>query len=94
MKVFEEFDPSIERMTAQQLAEKTGSERLLLGIVFWLILLGALKPKQRADCDIVRIMRTLVTLGIFLEIGEETYTHNARSKRFTNPTFRTVMRGL
>jgi hypothetical protein len=31
MRIFEEFEPSVECMTAQQLAEKTKVEQLLLG---------------------------------------------------------------
>ncbi|KAM0162898.1 hypothetical protein ACHAPG_001605 [Botrytis cinerea] len=43
---------------------------------------------------LVRIMRALTSVGIFTEVGEETYTHNMRSKLFTNITFRTMMRGM
>jgi hypothetical protein len=39
-------------------------------------------------------MRGLTCSGIFNEVDEETYTHNARSESFTNPMFRTMMRGL
>ncbi|TGO53354.1 hypothetical protein BCON_0125g00200 [Botryotinia convoluta] len=39
-------------------------------------------------------MRALTSVGIFTEVGEETYTHNIRSKLFTNTTFRTMMRGI
>jgi len=34
MRIFEEFGPNIERMTAQQLEEKTGVEKMLLGEKF------------------------------------------------------------
>ncbi|KAF7957958.1 hypothetical protein EAE96_003525 [Botrytis aclada] len=43
---------------------------------------------------LVRVMRALTSVGIFTEVGEETYTHNLRSKIFTNTTFRTMMRGM
>ncbi|KAF7874755.1 hypothetical protein EAF04_001930 [Stromatinia cepivora] len=43
---------------------------------------------------LVRIMRELVSVGIFTEVDEETYTHNTRSKIFTNTLFRTLMRGM
>jgi hypothetical protein len=39
-------------------------------------------------------MRALVSVGIFTEVDEETYTHNTRSKIFTNTLFRTLMRGM
>ncbi|KAF7954945.1 uncharacterized protein EAE97_000204 [Botrytis byssoidea] len=43
---------------------------------------------------LVRVMRALTSVGIFTEVGEETYAHNMRSKLFTNTTFRTMMRGM
>ena len=39
-------------------------------------------------------MRALSSVGIFDEIGEETYAHNFCSQKFTNTTYRTLMIGL
>jgi hypothetical protein len=43
MRIFEEFGPSAEQMTASELAAKTGIEKLLLGMdsTFWI-----LSPRQ------------------------------------------------
>lgn len=39
-------------------------------------------------------MRALISVGVFTEVGEETYAHNTRSKLLTNTPFRTMMRGM
>ncbi|PLB54026.1 S-adenosyl-L-methionine-dependent methyltransferase [Aspergillus steynii IBT 23096] len=43
---------------------------------------------------LVRIMRTLVSLGIFIEPRPEVYTHSVRSKTLTNVKIRAVVRGM
>ena len=39
-------------------------------------------------------MRALCSVGIFVEIGHETYAHTVYSKKFTVHAFRTMMIGL
>ncbi|KAI9036025.1 uncharacterized protein KD926_002504 [Aspergillus affinis] len=43
---------------------------------------------------LVRILRTLVSLGIFVEPEPETYAHSVRSKKLTNAKIRAVVRGM
>ncbi|KAL8828619.1 MAG: hypothetical protein Q9191_002478 [Dirinaria sp. TL-2023a] len=43
---------------------------------------------------VVRIMRALTVVGIFVELGETRYAHNAASAKLTNSTFRALVIGL
>ncbi|TVY82820.1 hypothetical protein LSUE1_G002916 [Lachnellula suecica] len=61
MRIFEEFDPSVGQITAQQLAEKTGVEKLLLGMdlrgpsrptEIIIILRREAKRTKFASCDV------------------------------------------
>jgi hypothetical protein len=47
-----------------------------------------------ADRVEVRMMRILVSIGIFSEAGEEEYRHNRRSIALKHPTFCTFASGL
>ena len=52
---------------------------------------------QRCGVDPVlmaRIMRALLCIGIFDEVGEETYTHNLLSRPLMNPAARAMVRGM
>ena len=52
---------------------------------------------QRCGVDLVlmaRIMRALLCIGIFDEVGEETYTHNLLSRPLMNPAARAMIRGM
>ena len=52
---------------------------------------------QRCGVDPVlmaRIMRALLCIGIFDEVGKETYTHNLLSRPLMNPAARAMIRGM
>ena len=52
---------------------------------------------QRCGVDPVlmaRIMRALLCIGIFDEVGEETYTHNLLSRPLMHPAARAMIRGM
>ena len=52
---------------------------------------------QRCGIDPVlmaRIMRALLCVGIFDEVGEDTYAHNLLSRPLTNPAARAMIRGM
>ena len=52
---------------------------------------------QRCAVDPVlmaRIMRALLCIGIFDEVGEETYTHSLLSRPLMNPAARAMIRGM
>ena len=52
---------------------------------------------QRCGVDpmlMARIMRALLCIGIFDEVGQETYTHNLLSRPLMNPAARAMIRGM
>lgn len=107
MNIFEAFGEATAKYSAEELAVRTGVERLLMGMASIRSILCTcygLWALERAygHPDLIysltsykaRIMRALVGIGIFTEFGEETYSHNNLSRTLLNLTFRTLVIGM
>lgn len=79
---------------AQELADETGAEQSLIGVCSSLQKDPFLKPGLKAEDTLVRVMRVLVTMGIFSEFGEQRYAATPISKTWQNPPLRDCTKHL
>lgn len=98
MKIFDILGDE-ETVTAERLASLLGMEKLLASEFFhpkFSHTRTVQLPVMRTPLTEwqVRMMRILISIGIFNEVGEEEYHHNRRSIALKRPAFCTFASGL